>query len=112
MLLYAGTDDQGGIPWKRTLSTFESTCKHHFSDPLEFVTLKGVEHFPSMDVTRRHWPKWVEDRFFKKPMKSDASIRSTLDGFLPEAYYQNISSSFTQLAAEPGDFYELVVGSF
>jgi pimeloyl-ACP methyl ester carboxylesterase len=112
VIMLSGTDDQGGAPYKAASSTFESTCKNHYSGPFEFVTLKGVDHFPSMDSSRQKWLGWIEDRFSKKPVDSEECTRLTVDSFLPEKSYQKVSTSFPQWAGAPDEFYELVAGGF
>lgn len=112
MIMFSGTEDQGGMLYQSGLSTFESTCDSYYSGSFEFVTLEGVAHFPSMDSSRQQWLGWIEDRFYKKPVNSHSCTRSTIDSFLPENSYQKVSTSFTQWAGAPDEFYELVAGGF
>jgi len=112
MVLFSGTADQGGGPYKSASKTFKSTCEDHYSGSFEFVTLEGVEHFPSMDSSRQHWLQWIEDRFCKKPVDSGSCTRSTVDNFLPQDSYQKVSTSFSQWAGAADEFYELVAGGF
>jgi len=112
MILFSGTTDQGGTLYKHGLSTFESTCDDYYSGSFEFVTLKGVGHFPSMDSSRHQWLGWIEDRFHKKSVDSHSCTKSTVESFLPEDSYQDLSTSFAQWAGAPDEFYELVAGGF
>lgn len=112
MIMFAGTTDFGGEAYPRASSAFESTCENHFSGSFEFVTLKDVDHFPSMDSSRHQWLRWIEERFNKKPVKSHECSRRTVESFLPENSYQKDSTSFSQWAGAPDEFYELVAGGF
>ncbi|KAF2163007.1 hypothetical protein M409DRAFT_37333 [Zasmidium cellare ATCC 36951] len=112
MILFQGTEDQGGRPYKNALSTFDSTCKDHYSGAFEFVSLPGVAHFPSMDSTRQQWLQWIEDRFNNKPVGSRACSKSTINSFLPVDNYQKFTTSFPQWAGAANQFFELVAGGF
>jgi hypothetical protein len=112
MIMFTGTTDQGGVSYKSASSAFESTCKNHYNGPFEFVTLEGVAHFPSMDATRQQWLGWIEDRFSKKSIDSKECTRSSVNSFLPGDSYQKVSTSFSQWAGAPDEFYELVAGGF
>ncbi|KAK4495503.1 hypothetical protein PRZ48_013835 [Zasmidium cellare] len=112
MILFQGTEDQGGRSFNNSLSAFESTCKNHHSGSFEFVSLPGVAHFPSMDSTRQQWLQWIEDRFNQKPVGSQSCIKSTIKSFLPADSYQEFSTSFPQWAGAANEYFELVAGGF
>lgn len=112
MVLFHGTADQGGEAYKDSMSAYKATCANHPSGSFESVLLKGVAHFPSMDSSRPQWLGWIEDRFHKKPIKSESCTTSIMESFLPEDSYQQVSTSFSQWAGASEQFYELVAGGF
>lgn len=105
LLLIQGTGDPYVKP-NTTVTAMEETCRSYPND-IELLAVTQGSHFSTINAARQSWLQWIEDRFNGKPLARSGCVKSQLDSFLPQEYYQTIPNSFPLWAGKPQWAYEL-----
>ena len=106
LLVIQGTEDVY-VSHNVTEKTADNTAELFPDNDLEFITLPGVGHTPSLDATRSLWIKWIADRFEKKPVKKSGFVKRELESFLPIEQYLKSGTSFMLWSGKPEWTHEL-----
>lgn len=88
MLILQGSNDTV-VGFAGAQLGFNSTCSVQANNvSVEFVTVVGQNHNPSLYASQRLWLQWIEDRFNGKPTKQGCSTSELTSAFanaqLPE----------------------------
>ncbi|KAJ5266780.1 hypothetical protein N7478_009588 [Penicillium angulare] len=105
LLLIQGTADPY-VGYNTTTTAMEETCKAYPND-IELLYIAEGSHFSSINAARQTWLQWIEDRFKGLPLIQSGCVKSELDSFMPQEYYQTIPNSFPLWAGESQWTYEL-----
>ncbi|KAH9892977.1 alpha/beta-hydrolase [Xylariomycetidae sp. FL2044] len=109
LLVVQGTADVY-VPYDVTTATVRDTCASFPESDLEYVTVNGTGHVPTLDATRQVWLRWIEERFRRDPVTKTGCFDSPVDSFLPIERYQAAGNAFLQWAGADEFSYETPLG--
>ncbi|CAG9939976.1 unnamed protein product [Clonostachys rosea f. rosea IK726] len=109
LLVIQGTNDIY-VSYNVTAKTSRDTCEIYPDNDLEFLTVQGTGHVPSLDATRTLWLDWIQSRFEGREIEKKGCVSSEMESFLPIEQYQFAGNSFIQWAGADQYSYETPLG--
>lgn len=90
------------LQYSVALAAFKKTAKSFPDAPIEFISLPGVDHDPTMPAAQRFWMDWIADRFAGREVPrggQDAQVKAArpLNAYQPALnWYLSVASQYYQ----------------